>query len=155
MPKTKARKATTSFDTKTSIDTKETAEVYDLIIQTLTNKYKDADKNVLYYELDDTITDVLTVADDIEIIALAEYAFDKEGEEDIDLYVETLLSNPEFYIDDVDLMVETLPSPMDLAFSYAYSLLFSTIKYRVIKNINPKYLESGKIDTKSRNEIVS
>jgi len=149
MPKTKARKATAS------IDTKETAEVYDLIIQTLTNKYKDADKNVLYYELDDTITDVLTVADDIEIIALAEYAFDKEEKEDTDLYVETLLSNPEFYIDDVDLMVETLPSPMDLAFSYAYSLLFSTIKYKVIKNINPKYLESGKIDTKSRNEIVS
>jgi len=149
MPKAKGRKATASMDTK------EVSEVYDLIIQTLTNKYKNTDRNVLYYELEDTITDVLNAADDTEIIALAEYAFDKETKEDIDLYVETLLSDPEFFIDDVDLMVENLPSPMDLAFTYAYSLLFSTIKYRVVKNINPKYLESGKFDTKSRNEIVS
>jgi len=149
MPKIKAKKI------KQESDNTDLSEAYDLIIRALTGKYKNADPNQLYYELDDDIVDILNAMDNTEIVNLAEYAYNREFKEDIDLYVDTLLNNVEFAVDDIALLIEDLPSPLTMAFNYGYSILYSTIKYRVIKNINPAFLKTNISKTQSRNGNIS
>jgi ribonucleotide reductase alpha subunit len=118
-------------------------DIYEKKVEELVKKYKEIkDKDKLFRAVKSEIEKFIKKCDELAIIYLAIYAWEREMEINEDDVVNTLYFNPEFAMDEsyFDYVENSYPHPFDLLSIYSLVLLSSLLLYSVIKEINPDLL---------------